>query len=158
MREEEIDSNQLMENIIRFTNLGNEHGVNNWLLRGNSSGGGIPEVYAGCFPRLYAPIGGLVVVTPVTQAADRNLSRYYKDIFGLTIPDDAVIIADDKPIRDGLETIVSAGSLPSIALVLGRSGAGHGKVAVLYAIVGVSAQTALSEIQRGLQRGMANQN
>lgn len=158
MSPERFTQNQLTANIIRFSQLTNEHGVNNWLLRGDPQAGAIPEVYAGCFPKLYAPTGRLLIVLPVRPDIERRLNEYHQRIFNLTISEDAAKIADDSGIRGSMEAIVTRGGMPSFALVLGKSRSTGREIDVLYSIVGVSADIALREIQEGLREGVAKQN
>lgn len=149
---------RLHANVETFTRFGTEHSVNTFLLRGIPAGYGTPLVYAGCFPRLYGEKRGLVLVHATRPNIELN--PYIQKILDLAVPEHQrrIGIRNDARIRKGIEDIVTAGSLPSFALVIGESTRTRKEVITLHAIVGVSPETALREIQDGMRKGRARLN
>lgn len=155
MTPERFTGEQLGRNLEQFVMLENDHGVNNWLLRGGTLHRGRPLVYVGAFPRLHGHIGEVI-----TRAAEPGIevTGYSQKVLELDVPDDADIIEDNRVVRLGMEAIVTRGGMPSIALVFGENLVTKEEVVALYAIVGISAETALKELQRDMRQAIAHQN
>ena len=156
MPKEVINNGELSGNITAFTRLGNGAGVNNWLLKGDPRQGGRPEVFVGSFPKLLRRPGGLVLMTGATPDVDPNY--HINRVLALTIPENAVKIPDDPWIRGEIEAVTVVIKFPSSALVLGSSPVNGEEVVALYALFGMSADTALSEIKRGMRLSLRKQN
>lgn len=149
---ERYDPEIFSQKVHSFIRLGREQGVNNFGIAGTiQSKQGYLEVLFGYFPRIH----GLECMVVAVGQLGFDPDDYTKRVLELSVPEEtlALKVPDNPKVRNHMEIFLRRETMPSHVLVIGRSN--DQEVIALYTIAGVSPETALKEIQKGMYKSIS---
>lgn len=141
-----------------FVEMSPQLGAKRFVLKGpNDPAAVTPLVLAAVFPRELFPPNQIFLLRGKTPGV--KVRSFYQPILQLEIPNTikALAVRDDVSLR----TVITRASMsvaPTCALVIGRVEDTGEETATLFAIQGVSPETALQEIKTGLRAKIAEMN